>query len=204
MLQPKARRPCWFGDQLRSRSSLLSWRRPRPRSSWWHERLSRLLSTLSARRRASMVFRASWLGPRRLLTADAEALTPSPRSHCCEGGGFEPWADGAPARPCSERWREAEFFACWAAAASSSAFTCWCTHRSSVAGSGQPRSSVGLRPVCRRRRCAAVWLVCSWAALAPVAIPLVGLPLHRNVLHWASIAVPLSGLPLHRYALRRL
>jgi hypothetical protein len=46
MLWPKARGPRWFGDQLRSRSSSLSWRRPRPRFSWWREQLSRLLSTL--------------------------------------------------------------------------------------------------------------------------------------------------------------
>jgi hypothetical protein len=68
MLLPKARGPLWFGDQLRSQSSLVSWRRPHPRSSWWREWASRWLSTLSARRRASMVLRASRLGPRRLLT----------------------------------------------------------------------------------------------------------------------------------------
>jgi hypothetical protein len=49
-----------------------------------------------------------------------------------------------------------------------------------------------------------VRLFCSRTALAPVAIPLTGLPLHRNVLHRASIVVPLLGLPLHRHALRRL
>jgi hypothetical protein len=111
MLRPKAREPYWFGDQLRSRSSSLSWRRLRPRSSWWRERLSRLLSTLLAHRRASIVFRASRLGPSRLLTADVAAPTPSPRSRCWEKGGFGPWADGTPARPRSERWREAELSA---------------------------------------------------------------------------------------------
>jgi hypothetical protein len=49
-----------------------------------------------------------------------------------------------------------------------------------------------------------VWLVCSLSVLMPVAIPLAGLPLHRNVLRRASIAVPFLGLPLHRHALRRL
>jgi hypothetical protein len=34
----------------------------------------------------------------------------------------------------------------------------------------------------------AVRLVCSWVALAPVVIPLVGLPLHRNILRRLSIA----------------
>jgi hypothetical protein len=33
----------------------------------------------------------------------------------------------------------------------------------------------------------AVQLVGSRTALAPVVVTLVGLPLHRNVLHWASI-----------------
>jgi hypothetical protein len=33
-----------------------------------------------------------------------------------------------------------------------------------------------------------VRLVCSQAVLAPVVIPLAGLPLHRNVLHVLSIA----------------
>jgi hypothetical protein len=49
-----------------------------------------------------------------------------------------------------------------------------------------------------------VRLIGSRTALAPVAVPLVGLPLHRNVLRRASIAIPLSGLPLRRNALRRL
>jgi hypothetical protein len=49
-----------------------------------------------------------------------------------------------------------------------------------------------------------VRLVCSRTALAPVDIPLMGSPLHRNVLRWASIVVPLSGLALHRHALRKL
>jgi hypothetical protein len=40
--------------------------------------------------------------------------------------------------------------------------------------------------------------------LAPVVLALTGLPLHRNVLRWASVTVPLSGLPLHRNALCRL
>jgi hypothetical protein len=102
-----------------------------------------VLSTLSALHRASMVFRASRLGARRLLTADAAAPTPSPRSRCWEGGGFEPWANGAQALPHSECWCEVELSACCAAAASSSAFSCWRTRRSSeIAGSGQPRSSM--------------------------------------------------------------
>jgi hypothetical protein len=143
MLWPKACGPLWFGDQLRSRSSSLSWCRPRPRSLWWRERLSQWLSTLSIRRRASMVFCASQLGPRPLLTADAAAPPPSSRSRCSEGGGFGPCADDAPARPRSERWREAELSACCATAASSSAFSCWRTRRSSeVAASGQSRSSM--------------------------------------------------------------
>jgi hypothetical protein len=106
--------------------------------------LSRWLSTLSARRQASMVFRASRLGPRRLLTADAAAAPPpSLRSRCREGGRFGPCADGAPTRPRSERWREAEVSACCAAAASSNTFSCWRTRRSSeVAASGQPCSSM--------------------------------------------------------------
>jgi hypothetical protein len=131
MLQPKPRGPCWFGDQLRSRSSSLSWRLPRPRSSWWRERLSWLLSTLSACRQASMVFRASRLGSRRHLTTDAVAATPSPRPWCWEGSGFGPWADGAAARPRSERWCEAELSVCCSAAASNSAFSCWRTRRCS-------------------------------------------------------------------------
>jgi hypothetical protein len=72
------------------------------------------------------------------------------------------------------------------------------------------RASVGAlvvverRPACRRRRRAAVRLTGSQTTLAPVAVPLAGLPLHRNVLRQASIVIPFSGLPLHRYALRRL
>jgi hypothetical protein len=184
MLWPKARGPRWFGDQLWSRSSSLSWRRPRPRSWWWRERLSRLLSTLSARRRASMVLRVSRLGPRRLLTVDVAAPTPSPRSQCWEGGRFGPRADGAPACLRSERWREAELSACCVAAASSSAFSCWRICRSSeVAGSEVLRRppeewqgvsvsvgvdvrtsvgtsvAVGRRPVCRRCRRAVVRLI---------------------------------------------
>jgi hypothetical protein len=49
---------------------------------------------LSTRRRASMVFHVSRLGPRRLLTADVAAPPPSLRSRCWEGGGFGSWADG--------------------------------------------------------------------------------------------------------------
>jgi hypothetical protein len=45
----------------------------------------------------------------------------------------------------------------------------------------------------RRRRRAAVRLIGSWTAFAQVAVPLVRLPLHRNVLHRASIAVPPLG-----------
>jgi hypothetical protein len=131
MLRPKARRPRWFGDKLRSRSSSLSWRRPRPRSSWWCARLSWLLSTLSVCHRASMVFRVSRLGPRQLLTADVAAPTPTPRSRCWEGGGFRSWADDAPARPRSERLCEVELSACWRT-----------RHSSEVAGSREPRSSM--------------------------------------------------------------
>jgi hypothetical protein len=159
--------------------------------------LSRLLSTLSARRRASMVLRASWLGPRRLLTVDVATPTPSLRSPCREGGRFGPWADGAPACLRSERWREAELSACCAAAASSSAFSCWRTCRSSeVAGSEVLRRPleewegvgvnvgvdvrasigtsvvVGRRPACRQCRLAVVRLMGSRTALAPVAVPL--------------------------------
>jgi hypothetical protein len=76
MLWPKARGPLWFGDQLRLRLSSLSWRRPRPRSSWWRERLSWWLSTLLAHHRASRVFCTSRLGPRQLLTADTAAPPP--------------------------------------------------------------------------------------------------------------------------------
>jgi hypothetical protein len=47
-------------------------------------------------------------------------------------------------------------------------------------------------------------LVCNRTALAPITIPLVGFPLHRNVLCWASIVIPLSGMALHGYALRKL
>jgi hypothetical protein len=105
--------------------------------------LRRCLSTLSAYRRASMVFHTSWLGPRRLLTTNAAALPPSPRFRCWEGGGFGPCADGAPARPHSERWQETELSACCATAVSSNAFSCWRTRRSSeVATSGQPRISM--------------------------------------------------------------
>jgi hypothetical protein len=49
-----------------------------------------------------------------------------------------------------------------------------------------------------------VRLVCSRTVLTPVAIPRVGLPLHRNVLRWASIVIPLLGLALHKHALRKL
>jgi hypothetical protein len=89
-----------------------------------------------------MVFRASRLGPRRLLTADAAAPPPSLRSRCWEGGGFGPCTDGAPARPRLEHWRDAEFSAC-AVAASSNAFSCLRTRRSSeVAASTQSRNSM--------------------------------------------------------------
>jgi hypothetical protein len=60
-----------------------------------------------------------------------------PASLLLEGGGFRPRADGALARPRSERYRKAELSACCATAASSSAFNCWRTRLSSeVAGSG--------------------------------------------------------------------
>jgi hypothetical protein len=62
---------------------------------------------------------------------DVAAPTPSTRK-----------AEGAPARPRSDRWCEVELITCCAAAASSSAFSCWHTRRSSeVAGSGLPRNS---------------------------------------------------------------
>jgi hypothetical protein len=53
-------------------------------------------------------------------------------------------ADGAPVRPRSKCWREAELSACCAAAAaSSSTFNCWHTRRSSeVVASGQSRSNM--------------------------------------------------------------
>jgi hypothetical protein len=74
---------------------------------------------------------------------DAVTATPSPCPCCRGGGGFGPCADGAPARPRSEHCRKAELSVCCATAASSRAFNCWRTHRSSeVAGSGQPRSSM--------------------------------------------------------------
>jgi hypothetical protein len=41
-------------------------------------------------------------------------------------------------------------------------------------------------------------------AFAPVAIPLMGLALHRNVLRRASIAVLLTGLALHRHDMCKL
>jgi hypothetical protein len=50
------------------------------------------------------------------------APPPSPRSRCWEGGGFGLCADGAPARPLSEHWREAQHSACCAAVSSSNAF----------------------------------------------------------------------------------
>jgi hypothetical protein len=55
-----------------------------------------------------------------------------------------------------------------------------------------------------RCRCATARLVYSRSALALVAIPLMGLALHRNVLRRASIAVSLMGLALHRHALCKL
>jgi hypothetical protein len=47
-------------------------------------------------------------------------------------------------------------------------------------------------------------LVCSRSALAPVAVLLAGLALHRNVLCRASIAILLVGLALHQHAMCRL
>jgi hypothetical protein len=55
-----------------------------------------------------------------------------------------------------------------------------------------------------RRRCAAARLVCSQTAFVPIAIPLMGLTLHRNVLRRVSIVVPLTGLALHRHSLCKL
>jgi hypothetical protein len=115
-------------------------------------------------------FGVSRLSPRRLLTADAAALTPSPRPCCWEGGGFRPWADGAPARPCSERRREAELFACCVVAASSSASTAgaFATPRRLQAlgsratawprrqGSGTPAGRVAVR---QRRRSRLHWRI---------------------------------------------
>jgi hypothetical protein len=49
-----------------------------------------------------------------------------------------------------------------------------------------------------------VRLIGSRKVLAPVVVPLAGLPLHRNVQRRASVTVPLAGLLLHRNALRRL
>jgi hypothetical protein len=62
---------------------------------------------------------------------------------------------------------------------------------------------VGLRRMRQCRRTTAR-LVCSQTAFAPVAIPLMGLTLHRNVLRRASIVIPLTGLALHRHALCKL
>jgi hypothetical protein len=60
-----------------------------------------------------------------------------------EGGGFGSWDDGALARARSERCRELELSACCAVVASSSAFSCWCTRRSSeVVSSVQPHGSM--------------------------------------------------------------
>jgi hypothetical protein len=63
---------------------------------------------------------------------------------------------------------------------------------------------VGLQRARRRHRCATARLVYSRSAFAPVAIPLMGLALLRNVLCRASIVVPLTGLGLHRHALCKL
>jgi hypothetical protein len=53
--------------------------------------------------------------------------------------------DGAPTHPRFERWCESELFACCVVAASSSAFSCWCTRRfSEVAASGQPHSNMAV------------------------------------------------------------
>jgi hypothetical protein len=70
--------------------------------------------------------------------------------------------------------------------------------RVDVRASGGASDVVGLRHTHRQ------WLVCSRSALAPVAIALTGLPLHKNILRRASIVVPFLGLPLHRHALCRL
>jgi hypothetical protein len=48
------------------------------------------------------------------------------------------------------------------------------------------------------------WLVCSRPALAPVAVLLAGLTLHKNVMCRASVAIPLAGLALHQHSLRWL
>jgi hypothetical protein len=47
---------------------------------------------------------------------------------------------------------------------------------------------VACRSSCRRRWCAAPWLLSSRAALTSVAIPLTGLPLHREILCRSSVA----------------
>jgi hypothetical protein len=203
MLRPKAQGHCWFGDQLHSRSSSLSWHLLRPRSSLWCERLSWLLSMLSARRRASMVFRTLRLGPRRLLTADAAAPTGASLVAPLLLRAAPSTAD-AHATP-------------WRLRAPGSRTAAWPRRL----GSGTPvgREAVhqrqhlrlywrvdccGLRHAHDRRRCATARLVCSRSAFTLVAIPLMGLALHRNVLRRASIAVPLTGLALHRHALCKL
>jgi hypothetical protein len=63
---------------------------------------------------------------------------------------------------------------------------------------------VGLRHMRGWRRCAAAWLVYSRMTFALVAIPLMGLTLHRNVLRRESIAILLMGLALDMHALCKL
>jgi hypothetical protein len=83
------------------------------------------------------------VGPKTTLDRRCHGSNSLPVLSMLEGVGFRPWADGAPAHPRYERWREAELSACCAAAASSNAFSCWRTRRfSEVVGSGQPRSSM--------------------------------------------------------------
>jgi hypothetical protein len=83
------------------------------------------------------------VGPETALDRRRRSPDSVPLSLLLRRRRVQPWADGAPAHPRSERWREAELSTCWAATASSSAFNCSRTRRSSeVAGSGQPRRSM--------------------------------------------------------------
>jgi hypothetical protein len=199
-------------------------RRPCPRSSWWRERLSRLLSTLSARRRASMGVLGITVGPestldRRCRSSDSlpTPLVFGKRWIRAVGG----WHSSLPALRALARDRAL----CLLCRRSFEQRLQLLAHPSLLGGgrlwaavqhhgrSGKvlrrPPEKwwsvnvdvgvdvralvgtsvvVGLWPACRWRRCAAVRLVCSWAALASVSIPLAGLPLHRNVLRRLSIA----------------
>jgi hypothetical protein len=81
--------------------------------------------------------------PEPALDYRCHRTAPFPAILMSRGGRFRSCADGAPARPCSDRWREAELSACCIAAALSSAVSCWHTRLSSeVATSGQLRSNM--------------------------------------------------------------